>query len=396
MVAGLVVMSVLAGFLWVSLSDLRVKYGVLSAKYSGLEEKYSGLSSKYSELLAKHEGLVSNYTALKGKYAGLTTSYSKLSEEHEALLRNYTSLKGAYSALKARYAELNSTYVKLMAKHKELTTKYEELKAEFNTLSRTYSSLLSNYTGLRNAYLSLKSEYGELQGKYSSLSDEYSALQARYGDLLNAVEVLMNVTRERAGLVNSFKPNFIDWESSLVVKAVKSVNFNAYSDPYEAILKWIVKHIYYNSDTPEVVVTSPNATYEWVTDYYQYASETLREGYGDCEDQAILTAAMVEAYWSMKYGDTYLLWVAETVVTYEGVKYGHDFLIIPFQGGEIAILDPALDIYVPPTNTLTALQEYEELSGIHITYVYGVFSPWRYYYVGASTLNEFAQWLDTH
>lgn len=403
LVAALVVMGALAGFLWVSLSDLKVRYGVLSAKHSALEEryaelsnKYSSLSNEYSGLRARFEGLKSNYTALEGKYEALAASYSELREEHSALQRNYTSLKKAYEALETKYGELNSTYVRLKAEHKELTAKYEELKAELNSLSRTYSSLLSNYTSLRNAYSSLKSEYGDLQARYSDLSNEYLTLQEKYGDLLRNVEGLMNVTEERAGLINSFKPNFIDWESSLVIKAVRSVNFNAYSDPYEAILEWIVKHIYYSFDTPEVVVTSPNATYEWVTDYYQYASETLRNGYGDCEDQAILAAAMVEAYWSMEYGDTYLLWVVEATVTYGGVRYGHAFLIIPFQGNEVAILDPAMQVYVPPTNTLTALQEYEQLTGVHITYVYGVFSPWKYYYVGASTLSEFAQWLNTH
>jgi len=396
LVVSLVVMGVLAGFLWVGLSDLRVKYGVLSAKYSSLEEKYGGLSSKYSELLTEYEGLKGNYTALRSRYVNLTASYMRLSEEREVLLRNYTSLKEAYAALKARYAELNSTYVKLLAEHKKLITKYEELKAKFDSLSKMYSSLLSNYTGLRNAYLSLRSEYGELQGKYSSLSSEYLALQANYSDLLNAVKELMNATKKRGGLDPSFYPKFIDWWSSEVMSTVKSINFGAYIDPYGAIYDWIVTHITYNYDTPEVVVVAPNASFIWWDDYWQYASETLSYGHGDCEDQAILAAAMVEAYWYLRYGKTYLIYVAIVHVKGRGVDGAHALLIIPFQGGEIAVMDPAAHAYVPPTKTLTALEEYEKLVGWRITYAYGVFDLNEYYEVDAPTLNEFAQWLDTH
>ncbi len=403
LVAALVVLSALAGLLWINLSDLRVKYGVLSTEYSGLKGKYGELSGKYSALMSRFEGLESNYTSLISKYSalrgnytsllsrfkGLRDSYSRLQAEHEALIRNYTSLKNSYSELRVRYVKLNSTYV-------NLRKEYEGVKAELESLSKTYNSLLSNYSNLREEFMSLRSEYGDLQNRYLNLSNEYLALQGRYDDLLRRVEELMNTTEERAGMIDSFKPNFIDWQSSIVEEAVKEVNFNAYSDPYKAILEWVEKHITYNFDTPEAVVTSPNATYEWVDDYYQYAGETLRYGYGDCEDQAILTAAMVEAYWYVKYGETYLIWVVEAVVSYGGKYYGHDFVIIPFQGGQIAILDPTFGIYVPPTNTLAALQEYERLSGLHIAYVYGVFSPWKYYHVGASTLREFAEWLNTH
>jgi len=441
----LVLTGALAAFLWVSLSDLRVGYGVLNSKYVTLKERYGELSSKYSALLTKYGELRSNETALKERYSSITAKYANLEakygnltlkygelkaaldtllKKHASLLSNYTALKEAYANLKAKYSRLNTTYANLLRSHASLEnayaalrtnyselltsylslkagygtlkTKYGELEARLDTLKRTYAALLSNYSNLKDEYLSLRNEYGALQNKYSNLSNEYVTLKARYGNLLNAVKELMNVTQERAGLIDSFKPNFIDWRSPLVRSAVESVNFSAYPDPYEAIMDWIIKHIYYNSDTPEVVVTSTNATYEWVADYYQYASETLRNGYGDCEDQAILAAAMVEEYWSMEYGKTYLLWVVEAVVTYEGVRYGHDFLIIPYQGGEAAIIDPTLGIYVPPTNTLAALQEYEELSGVHITYVYGAFNPHEYAYVGTNTLNSLASWINNH
>jgi len=390
-----VVAGVLAAFLWVNLSDLRVRYGVLATKYSGLEERYGELSSKYSALRSGYEGLKANYTLLKHEYVSLNSTYVKLLKEHEGLLRNYTSLREEYASLTTKYSELSKNYAELRTNYSRLKAAYSGVVAQLNTLSRKYSALESNYSALSEKYYALHDEYLRLARNYTSLTSKYSALRARYSNLLTAIEALMNATRERGGLDDSFKPNYIDWWSTPVEEAVKSINFNAYGDPYRAIYDWIITHVTYNYDTPEVIITSPNATYEWRSDYYQYASETLSNGYGDCEDQAILAAAMVEAYWHWKYGETYLVYVAEVIVKYGSIEGGHDFLIIPFQGGYAAIIDPAAHVYIPPTKTLTALQEYERVAGWKITYVYGAFNLNEYYHLRTSSLQEFAQWLNS-
>ncbi len=396
-------LAALSAYSWVSLSDLRVRHAVLEEKYSALQARYGSLSKEYEGLMRRFETLSTNYSTLKEEYVklgstydSLKRSYAELSSKYSALKGNYSALREAYSALTANYSKLREAYASLRSNYSTLYKEYSSTLTKLNEVEGKYDALKSKYSELQAAYGTLSTELESLRSNYTSLRNQYVSLKNEYLSLKKGVEELMNVTQERGGLIDSLKPNYIDWWSDTVEEAVRSINFNAYGDPYKAIYEWILNHIYYNFDTPEVVLLSVNGTYEWVTDYYQYASETLSNGYGDCEDQAILAAAMVEAYWHMKYGETYLIYVVEAAVKYGGSEYGHDFLIIPFQGGDIAILDTTLQAYIPPTSPQQALNEYEWKTGVTITYVYGVFSTQQYYHIGANTLSEFINWLNTH
>ena len=72
--------------------------------------------------------------------------------------------------------------------------------------------------------------------------------------------------------------------------------------------------------------------------YVQTPELTLEIKQGDCEDQAILTYAMIEYYMKHIIGTEYLLYIA--LIDFSDGS-GHTAVFLPAQGGQVCIIDPA-------------------------------------------------------
>ena len=128
-----------------------------------------------------------------------------------------------------------------------------------------------------------------------------------------------------------------------VTQAVTETMKSWLENPYTKIYNWIKGHISYSYDTPLIIPAPLNLTRPYYTcrNYVQYAGETVELGHGDCEDQAILTAAMVLNYWVRYHNTTYKIYVVRVRGYSHSEPASHAFTLIPVKGSKAIILDPA-------------------------------------------------------
>ena len=354
-----------AGYIFMQFEDLRVKYAVLKQSYTSLN---------------------TTFNKLREDYTSLTSKYEELSDRYGKLLENYTSLKNAYDSLSTAYSTLS--------------TNYTSLKSSFNTLKEEYE-------GLKRSYNELLTNYSRLSSSYNALSKSFELLKTQYYDVLKRYDLIYTVIRDRAGLMDTL-PKYIDYLSPEVSNAVTEAMKAWLGNPYTKIYNWVKSHVRYNYDTPLIVPNPINSSTPYFTfsNYVQYASETASLGRGDCEDQAILVAAMVLNYWLRTENKTYLIYVV-IIAGYEkgGKGAAHAFTLIPIKGGKVIILDPAgslitgLDLWifriVEPKDIYEAIKGYVDTwrnYGIHWTKIAAVFNQNTYERLDMS-IDQFIKWL---
>jgi len=100
-------------------------------------------------------------------------------------------------------------------------------------------------------------------------------------------------------------------------------------NPYAEIYYWIRSHVSYNYDTP-IIIPNPSRfldAYFKVYNHVQYAGETAKLKRGDCEDQAILAAAMILNCWLRTEGKTRPIYVVIINGWNDSVPVTHAFTI---------------------------------------------------------------------
>jgi len=103
-----------------------------------------------------------------------------------------------------------------------------------------------------------------------------------------------------------------------------------------SLYDWVEANIEYTYDSPHPVLSEDaSVSPQWESETYRYPNETLAEGRGDDEDQAVLLASMLEAY------DGYTVyWVirasSDTSMRSAAMMVG---------GGRTTILDPESGYY---------------------------------------------------
>ena len=306
--------------------------------------------------------------------------------------------------MKASLALLIVFAVLLSALSVFLYVENSRLRRELQSLRAAYNTLLAEYDELRSSYEHLSSEYESLQGEFFTLKSTYEYLREEHERFIEGYSKLRENILGRTFYKPESWPEKIDYKSSEVAYATSAALKAWYygANPYSKIYGWIKDHIEYNYDTPVPILPSePWEELKWRSSYWKKASETVNDGYGDCEDLAILAAAMVLNYWLTRKGTTYIIWVV--VIT--GPTAGHAFTIIPVQGGKVIILDPAgskitgLDLWiyriVEPEDIGEAITEYVEeweKHGHYFDTVYAVFNHKEYMILDMS-IHEFIKWL---
>ena len=317
---------------------------------------------------------------------------------------------------KAGLAALTILFIVFLGSTAYLFMENLRLKSEIEVLNNELSNLKANYDELSRKYDSLAAKYNELQTNHSSLkamfetlSSKYFKLNEKYSKFVKGYSFLREEILDRAGDLSYTWSKKIDYTSPEVTQAVDEALGKWWwgINPYSKIYSWVRKNVKYNYDTGIPIL--PNNTWEsvsWRRDYWKYASETAKDRWGDCEDQAILVAAMVLNYWLRSYNKTYSIWVV-LILGHDmlGKPAGHAFTIIPVQGGKIIILDPAgesitgLDLWiyriVEPKDIYEAITSYVkewENSGTYWTKVYAVFNHKEYKILNVN-IYEFIKWL---
>jgi len=357
------------------LNNWIAKYNQLKSEHEDIQSRYVRLSQDYSALKSQHEDLLSRYNRLELDYKNIVNNYnvlfqkfSELRENYTALQNNYITLMMQYSMLLKSYNELKTSYESLQLSYAQLQSQYQSLLSDYNTLMMRYVALNNSYISLLNAYGLLKSSYEQLINKYNDLASKYSILYNEYTVLLYNYNYFINWYKSIMNQINiriipsvENMTRFITPDDPTVVSIMYSVtggwsnpsDWNeAWSDMFK-LYKWVVDNIKYSYDSPEPVLPDIGGSVFWLKEFWRLPSETIRDGTGDCEDQANLLASLILAYNGKKYG----VWVM--LVKFD--DDGHALVVIPVKGGKIAILDPAGKYYTSISGSLTAKDVATEL-----------------------------------
>ncbi|MCK4566240.1 MAG: hypothetical protein KAU48_02915 [Candidatus Thorarchaeota archaeon] len=303
----LVVLLVIAGVGSGGFAVSMAQTNALSIDYQALAEQYAILLANYSSLLSEHENLTEIYGILSDDYDTLSDDYSTLFVDYSSLETDYATLLENYEALETAYYDLNDLYLSLLDSYLILDAKYSAISSWIGrqilpVQMFIWSEAVRQYY-LDDYYLDLadttKETYMEyarfcrdliLHGSYqydafSEVSDAFDMLE--YGSNTMALaNAAMNVMGESSSVNfpyyywgTSFKPE--NWGLEVQVQdCIDNVDYE------------------YDSD-----ITYQQDFSTW--DYPKHPVETSFRQYGDCEDQAILLAAMIERNgWFETIGET--------------------------------------------------------------------------------------------
>jgi hypothetical protein len=259
----------------------------------------------------------------------LIDDLNELKMEHTALTNEHDRLQQTYEDFMTEKNETDASYAVILGDFTALESEYEETSEELLELQADYDSLWVNYGGNQAAYDSLAADMSNLEEEYQEHRDNYLAIVGE----VNA----------RAGL-GALKGRMITPEDAAVLSATLDVTItlgDGKSDlvkwnDFRTLYNWVEANIDYTYDSPHPVLSEDaSVSPQWESETYRYPNETLAEGRGDDEDQAVLLASMLQAY----DGDA-VYWVirasSDTSMRSAALMVG---------GGRTTLLDPESDYY---------------------------------------------------
>lgn len=281
---------------------------------------------------------------------------------------------GAASAwLFMQNQELRSSIGTLGSNYAALNSSHATLQQEYDTLFSELSSLNSNFNRLQSDYGDLRAQHDSMVANYSALGGKYDSLKALYRDLSSDVEGLDEELDSYALFPEAIGRVLTDEQIAAVDWAVENA-IGDEDDSWEAeklIFGFINGSIVWASDivTPYISETSTTLvdgdeyltgfTLEHSPDYVSSPTLTLYNGYGDCDDQAVLGYAMLKYYERHVDGQEYDLYLALITFNNEAM---HLCVIRPADGGYAFVFDPAGNYLSPGYGTATAPLALQELS----------------------------------
>jgi len=163
-----------------------------------------------------------------------------------------------------------------------LESNYNSLNSQYNTLENNYENLQGNYNSLQSNYNTLQSNYNTLEYSYNNLETSYKSLDEDYQTYKNNIEFRFGD--------GSDCQLFITPNDVIVKQKTQSILGTDYDgvlswDDMKKINNWVGNNINYNHDT----------FIGQIRNCYQYPSETLDLGWGDCEDHAVLMISLCKA-----------------------------------------------------------------------------------------------------
>jgi len=265
-----------------------------------------------------------------------------------------------------------------------LYVKYNEQKNEYEHIIKEKNKNISYW---KNKYTNLQSSYDSLQSQYNTLQSNYDSLQNQYNRYKNMVNMRLPSGEQKRAFIT---PD--DETVKTKTAAILGSGFNGKLSTanIRKLNDWIYEHIKYNHD---IYVGGKGHIGK---ECWQYPNETLKLGYGDCEDHALLLLSMMLA--EEKVGWAYC---AEVEFTKGNEKMNHVCVFLNIENDELYILDPTW-----PTQNLfdsgawesdssksepKALHEYYSENGFDSIRVKSVFN--QYVYKTFSSNEEFYNWF---
>lgn len=270
-----------------------------------------------------------------------------------------SSLKHVVVGLACCVVILGAAMAWVLFQNQELASAYGSLNVRYGALNESRSALQQDFADLFDEYSSLSTEYGRLQAEYDAQEGRYGSLAGNYASLSSLYRGLGGEVSGLADLLGSFSsfPEAIGrtLTEAEIVEVDWAVEYalGGETDPWAAdtlIYAYINDNIAYQRDIdmPAIknLTTSTLAGADYITgfsidysrEYMATPSLTLFNGYGDCDDQAILGYAMIKYFERHVTGQQYDLYLS--LITFDDGAM-HLCLIRPATDGYAFVLDPA-------------------------------------------------------
>lgn len=254
--------------------------------------------------------------------------------------------------LTTKLNDLELQHQTLIGQYETLSVQYETLTQEYGTLSGQYENLKTERDNLQNQYSTLSSEYKVLQSQYNILSYDYDEVSGYLKDLSSELLSTRDLLDYYCCIPEAFQRVLIKEELEKIASTVSYVTHESQDSwyAYDKIYKYVADNINYAYDIefPHIdnyyyvlldgseIITS--FSIDNIRNYIQTPEFTLEYKQGDCDDQAVLTYAMIKYYMRNIYGTEYSLYIAD--IEFSGGS-SHLAVFLPVQGGQLCILDPA-------------------------------------------------------
>lgn len=284
----------------------------------------------------------------------------------------------------------------LTARCNKLEYNMSDIQEEFD---RQISEIQSEYDGLEVDYNELQKDYSSITYDLEKLEERNKEIQSEFDEYTADFKRLKNMVNSRLSLDGNLS-GFVTPQDPYVVERMLEAT-GGYSDPDSfiefwedalSLYDWVTANIMYNSDSPyPYLYSDPSYPVRWLKHSVRYPNETLSDGTGDCEDQALLLLSMLIAH-----DDLYAKWCIS--LKWDGG--GHMAVAFPVTGGRLAILDPANEYY-SGTGLSFASQPVEEALESWISrwydptvYVNSIFDETSFYEFEST--EEFIEWFSSH
>jgi len=264
----------------------------------------------------------------------------------------------------------------------ELETEIDESQREYETLEEEYMSVKGENERLEYTLEKLGYDHGELQSEFHLFSAGYAELREE--------------VNSRVGLDGNLS-RFIRPQDTEIIELMLEIT-GGLEDPDSrdefwadttALYEWVSGSIGDTVDTLyPFLYNDPWDAPRWLRHSVMYPDETLSDGMGDCEDQAILLLSMIAAL-----DDRHPKWCIS--LDWEGG--GHVAVAIPVSGGKLAILDPTIgytsgdgsESSAEPVDA--AIENWADLWSRHGVRVDSVFNDEMF--VAFDSTDEFLSWF---
>jgi hypothetical protein len=286
--------------------------------------------------------------------ATLSGTVSKLRTENTALVADNNRLASDLNTANNNILRLNNELVSANNEISDLTgdlnnanDTIDDLNSDLaaassslNAANATIANLDQEKQQLAADKSKLAADLEEAAGNILALNSIIDIMNANYSEIIDFIETRFGLGEEDATQFVTPDDDYVELLVSSLVGHIDYDNWNKAWQDIQYMYAWVRNNIEYNYDTPLPVLPLDllkGGSIDWFREFWQYPAETIYLEHGDCEDQALLLASMINNYGAYAH-----------CVGISNADSGHMAIFMFIKGGNLVILDPAGSYY---TNT---------------------------------------------
>jgi len=306
---------------------------------------------------------------LVGGVIGIVTlngTISKLRTENTELVADNNRLTGDLNTANNNILRLNNELVAANNEISELTGDLSDANDTINDLNDDLAEANSNLNAANETIAGLEDEKDELAADNSELAAELDEaydsilalntiidiMNANYSDIIAFIETRFGLVEEDA---KQFVTPYDEYVGALVDSLANPIDYSDWNRAWQDIQQmysWVINNIEYSYDSPLPLLPLDlfeGGSIDWFGEFWQYPAETIYLGHGDCEDQALLLASMINNYGAYAF-----------CVAISNGESGHMAVFMFVEGGNLVILDPAGSYYTNMWGTIDTSRTVEQ------------------------------------